>query len=719
MNKSLHSLLILMLTYSAVVRAQEPVVVLKTTAPLVIDGRLDDTAWQGVTAYNGFKTYMPEFGADIAFATYVKITYDENNLFIGFDCRDPEPEKIKATITARDQIKGEDWVCVNFDPFFDHQGMVDLYVNPRGIQEDARGTANHEDVGADYVFYSAATIGAEGYQVEMQIPFKSLRFQHSDPVTMGFIFERKIQRLSQQATYPPLDPAKGMSFVTQTMAFSFKDIKRYTLLEFLPSVTYSLKQEHQGGKLGISENRPSVGFTGTVGLTSQLILDVAVNPDFSQVESDAGQITENQRYALYYPEKRPFFQEGKGNFDIAGTSEMSFFQQAFHTRQIENPLAGIKLTGKVSDQDRIGLLYALDNPLDRRMTDSTMNLVHFAIGRYQHAFRGDSYIGAIVTDREGTGIYNRIAGSDGRWRINPSTKLEFNLLGSSTVRKSGESAKGDWMGTVRASKNTNRLSANIQGQHIGTGFESQAGFLMRSGVSNVTADLSLNFYADSGFIQKISPFFYGFLNKDLRAGLWERDLGVGVSVDGKRSTELSLFLNPSDEVYLADRFRTHSIHAEFSSQVITSIRIEAEYRLGYRTRYVENPYTGWGNTASVEVNFQPWKKFQTDLSINYSDFFGLGGLGKEFSYLIIRSKNTFQINSKLFLRGIVEYNSYEKDLTTDLLASFTYIPGTVVHLGYGSLYQKMAWNGHEYQPGSSYLETIRGFFFKASYLFRN
>jgi hypothetical protein len=213
--------------------------------------------------------------------------------------------------------------------------------------------------------------------------------------------------------------------------------------------------------------------------------------------------------------------------------------------------------------------------------------------------------------------------------------------------------------------------------------------------------------------------FFGFLNHDILSNLWERDFGFGMSLYGLRSTEIGFFINPSDEVYRLKRFPTHSIHLSGGSQIMQSLRIKTEYRLGYRTRYVEDPYTGWGTTASFSINFQPLKKFQSDLIFTYSDFFQVDPSLMEFSYLIIRSRNTYQLTSKLFVRAILEYNSYEKDLSTDFLVSFTYIPGTVVHLGYGSLYQKTVWNEHEYQPGSDYLETIRGLFFKASYLWRN
>ncbi len=715
-----YSLLILGFSlFFQAIYSQNPIIVSKANKPPVLDGKLDDDIWKLLPRYSDFKTYTPDFGSTAAFATSAMITYDEKNLYIGFDCKDPEPDKLKATISARDQIKSEDWVCVNFDPFFDQQGLVTLYVNPRGIQADGRSSASKEDMGADFVFYSKATITAEGYQVEIAVPFKSLRYPKTDPVTMGFIFERRIQRLSEQATYPALNPGQGMNFLTQTLGYSFSGIKHYTLMELLPAFTYSFKQTQDNGKLGVSTNKPSVGLTGTIGLTSQLILDMAVNPDFSQVESDAGQISENQRYALYYPEKRPFFQEGKSNFDIAGTSDMGFFQQAFHTRQIINPLAGIKLTGKVTEHDRIGLLYALDNPSGTALGDSSLSLINYGIGRLQHSFKNDSYIGAIATIRQGTNIYNRVGGLDGRLRLNPATTAEFNVLGSSTVLDAGENQKNDWMATAKIARTTNRFSGDIQIQHIGLDFNTQSGFLLRSGVNTITSDLSYSFYRDHGFVRNISPFFYGFLNQDIQSTIWERDVGLGMSISGQRSSKLFFFLNPSDEVYRGERFRTHSFHCSISSQLIQSIRIEGEYRFGYRTRYVENPYTGWGNTASLTINFQPLKKFQSDLILNYSDFYQIENPVMEFNYLIIRSRNTFQITPKLFVRGIVEYNSFEKDFLTDFLISFTYIPGTVVHLGYGSLYQKQVWNGHEYQPGSDYLETVRGFFFKASYLWRN
>ena len=696
---------------------QSPVQLVKTSSPPVIDGVLDDPVWAETTKYSDFRTYMPEFGQPASFETSAMITFDDENIYVAFDCKDPEPDKIKATISARDQIKSEDWVCINMDPFFDQQSMVNLYVNPLGIQEDGRSSGKKEDTGADYVFYSMGSINSGGYQVELKIPFKSLRYRKKEPVVMGFILERKIQRFSEQSTWPALKEEQGMNFRIQTYPFAFSGIRHYTLLEAIPAFTYSYHKVHENGNFETKVNKPSVSLTGKVGLTSQLVLDMALNPDFSHVESDAGQIEENQRYALYYPEKRPFFQEGKENFDIAGISQYSYFQQVFHTRRIQNPLAGIKLSGKLNDKNRLALLYALDEPFED--TDSSGIRPSFIISRYRYNIKKDTYLGAVGTFREGCDTWNRVVGMDGRIRLSPSSTAEFNLLGSSNNGLAGGDAVNDWLGTFLYSKGTSKIQYSIELQHIGRDFSSESGYLMRSGINKLFGTIKYNFYSSNGFFRRFSPYMFSLNNQDLHSSLWENDFGAGISLSGEQSTRIDFFVNPCNEVYRSGKYKTHNFHLSAQSQVLKSQRISMEYRFGYLTRYIETPYTGYGSMGNITLIFQPVQKFQSELKMTYSDFYRLKTGIKDSRYMIVRSKNTFQINSKLFLRAIAEYNSFEKDLSLDLLASFTYIPGTVVHLGYGSLFRQTEWSGHEYQPGSDYLEIKRGIFFKASYLWRN
>jgi hypothetical protein len=174
----------------------------------------------------------------------------------------------------------------------------------------------------------------------------------------------------------------------------------------------------------------------------------------------------------------------------------------------------------------------------------------------------------------------------------------------------------------------------------------------------------------------------------------------------------------STEVWLNKRFSTSRTRLIGSSQITNKLFISMRYHYGNKIRYVADSYQGRGSDAVASLTFLPLGQLHLELSLVYSDFTRKGNSQKEFDYTIIRSKNTFQVNKYLFFRAIVEYNSFRKQLMTDFLASFTYIPGTVIHIGYGSLYEKIGWADGDYRPSDSFLEMRRGFFFKASYLWR-
>ena len=224
-----------------------------TTAP-VIDGRLDDPVWQQAPSASRFITWLPDFGAELSERTVVYYAYDAENLYFAFRAFDREPGKIKASIAARDTIRPDDWICINLDSFNDQQALYSFYVNPLGIQADSRFAANKEDLGFDAVWFSAGRIDAEGYSVEVRIPFKSLRYNRRNPVTMGVVVERMISRKSEDGTIPALDPKMGMNFTIQTQPIVFSDIKHYTLAEVLPAATYIQQQVAQSGRLARSSD---------------------------------------------------------------------------------------------------------------------------------------------------------------------------------------------------------------------------------------------------------------------------------------------------------------------------------------------------------------------------------------------------------------------------------------------------------------------------------
>ena len=367
----------------------EPLRPFRTDVPPVLDGRLDDPVWRTAPQETGFITYYPDFGAAMSEPTWVWYAYDRENLYFAFQCRDSRPDQIKTSVSARDKIRQDDWICINLDTYNDQQAIYALYVNPAGIQMDSRATSNSEDIGIDLVWYSEARVDSLGYSVEMKIPLKSLRFPRRNPVEMAVIFERHISRRSEAGTYPPLDPAKGNNFLIQTRPLLYQDIAFHNLFEILPAVTYTNNRTVDQGRWISEDNRGEASLTAKYGITSDFILDAAINPDFSQVESDAGQIDFNQRYALYYTEKRPFFLEGRDHFVFGASNEDDPLSMVLHTRTIADPLVGFRLTGKFGKRHSLDAMYALDElPGDLGQGE----YAHVAVLRYKRALRSDGFL---------------------------------------------------------------------------------------------------------------------------------------------------------------------------------------------------------------------------------------------------------------------------------------------------------------------------------------
>jgi hypothetical protein len=692
----------------------EPLRPLRTDTRPVIDGVLDDAVWQNAPVVKGFKTWQPDYGRDMAEDTAVYFAYDRENLYFAFRCFDSRPDRIKTSVSSRDSGMQDDWVCINLDTFNDQQSLHVFYCNPQGIQSDSRFEGNREDFSVDLVWFSEGRIDEQGYVVEIQVPFKSLRFANRDPVEMGVIFERRISRLSESGTYPALDPAQGPNFLTQTMPLLYSDVKHYRLFELLPAFTYSSDQELDEGKLAAAENRGNASLTAKLGITSDLILDGTLNPDFSQVESDAGQIDFNLRYSLFYPEKRPFFLEGLEKFNFGGFHASDPLVKVVHTRTIVNPLTGFKLNGKIGSKDTIASIYAMDELPE----ESPDKYAHFTIFRYKRALSGDSFIGGFYTGRERTAGYNRLLGTDGQLRLGPSSIFGFHLFGSQT-RKDPESSRADGHALGLHYYYTTRDWVVMLGaQDIAEGFQTETGYITRTGLSRIRSGALRMFHLDSKIVHRIDPLIHSTQIRDKYSGLYETFNSFDIRFILPRNSMFLVGVRYATEVFLAERFNTSLARLVATSQLTRQLQLSLIYQYGNKIRYVADPYQGYGHAAGINLLFLPTDSFHLELDLSYSDFSRESDRTKEYDYLISRGKVTYQFNKYLFLRAILEYNSFRETLLTDLLASFTYIPGTVIHLGYGSLYEKIRWEEDRYEPSDDFLVTQRGLFFKASYLWR-
>ena len=187
---------------------------LRVEVPPTLDGVLNDPSWSNAPRVSDFLTFAPDFGKKQEQKTEVFMTYDSENLYFAFRCYD-DPALVKTTVAARDNIRPDDWICINLDTFGDQQGLTALYVNPSGIQMDSRFAAGQEDFNADFVWYSGGKMADDGYVVEVQLPLKSIRYSDNETVTMTVFFERYISRRNEHGSYPPMDPKKGFAFLTQ------------------------------------------------------------------------------------------------------------------------------------------------------------------------------------------------------------------------------------------------------------------------------------------------------------------------------------------------------------------------------------------------------------------------------------------------------------------------------------------------------------------------
>jgi hypothetical protein len=698
---------------------------LRTNVPPAIDGRLDDAVWRDAPSLSAFKTFIPDFSREPSEKTAAYMAYDAENLYFAFKCYDREPDKIKAAVASRDTIRSDDFICINLDTFNDQQALSAFYVNPLGIQTDSRWASGKEDFSADFVWESAGRIDEDGYTVELRVPFKSIRYAGKKRVEMSIFFERRISRRSEHGSYPALDPARGYFFLTQMMPLELEDIKQYTLLEVLPAFTFGRTREANEstqGELVRNEDLDigDLSLTGKYGITSQLILDGTWNPDFSQVEADAGQVDVNLRYDLYYPEKRPFFLEGSEMFQLAGASEADPLLAVVHTRTIVDPRVGFKLSGKVGKKDTVASIFALDESPsgDPAYEPGGARYAGFAVLRYRRAVAGDGYLGAFYTGREYAGGSNRVVGADGQLRLSKSSMLGFHGFGSWTKTEAESAAAAGAALGMDYLYDTRNLGLSLLFYDITKDFQTDTGYLTRRGVAGLQASVSPRVYPKSRFFRKIMPNLSASVVKDLPSGLFETNDALGVVVLLPGNTSASLLGRYSTEVFFGRRFDTSGVLIGSQSQVTKELYIRGQYFRGNSIRYVADPYQGHGNRLSGIVTYRPSERFDLTASLTYSDFTRESTNEREYSYAIWRGRLTYQMNKYLFFRGIVEYNAFRKELLTDLLASFTYIPGTVIQLGYGSIYDKIEWVDGEYREADRFLEVKRGLFFKASYLWR-
>jgi hypothetical protein len=693
---------------------------------VTIDGKLEEPVWKRAEAYTEFKTFEPEVGKPISELTLAYAAYDENNLYFAFDCRDSRPDLIKASMTKRDNIFSEDLVGVILDTYNDMQGAYVFFVNPLGVQGDlminAEGSGSAES--ANFVWESVGNITDSGYVVEIRIPLQSLRFPHEDEVVMGVGLHRQIIRTSERTLFPEMIPGKG-SLVKQCGEVTYRGVESGRVLEILPAVTYTKQDGQQDGRMNRIRNQGEFGITGKVGLSSTLVLDATYNPDFSQVEADARQIDEvNSRYSVYYSETRPFFLEGQENFDFAGLKMSSPIGKVVHTRSIVNPVGGVKISGKIGQRNSMASIFAVD---DFQRTSSGQK-AYLGIIRYKRLGREESYVGGLLSTRDEDGDFNRALGMDFRARISGESLLEGNVIGTASREETGVNSRG-WTGNLYYTWDTKKYNITTALHHITGDFRLDTGYLTRTGTTTLVIDLTRRYYADDPGLpatlrwltrklgmKRILPGIMARVRRDAAYNKYERYVLPYLSISMPYSSRISVNYALFNEVYEGEIFNRNFIYFYAGSDPRPWLSFGFDILKGGYIYYdPDDPYQGDRLNYSLYVALKPTQDLALELSHARSIFQRRTDGEEIYDFRLFRGKLTYQLNRYLFIRAIGEYDAMNDVFNTDFLASFTYIPGTVFHIGYGSMFAKLKYMEPDYVRTNRFMEMKRGFFVKASY----
>jgi hypothetical protein len=706
-------------TSRAEVRAQ------RVSQPPVVDGILDDTAWNTAPLETGeWLSYNPLYGKAIPQRTKVWVAHDADYIFLAFQCDDPQPSAIKTSITRRDNIWNDDWVGLSLDALGTGQVSYHLLVNPSGVQLDMlNSAAGGEDEAPDFIWDSAGRLNDVGYAVEIRLPLQTIRFRGGDDVRMGVLFWRRVSRLGISVSWPALEPGKWVFEKHATLAYD--ELQPRLLREAIPSTTYARNQTREQPALwGDTQDDLDFGISGKYGITSTITVDATINPDFSQVESDAFQVEVNQRFPVFFSEKRPFFMEGAGIFTLAGQGNDNSLQRAVHTRRIIDPVFGAKVTGSVG-RFTFGTLSALDQAAGRELPPDDPDFGKdrlFNVLRGQYSLGPSNYLGGLVVDADFAGGFNRVAGTDLSWRLNDTQRVSGFVLASSTRPPRAESSKFGMGAQAGYEYNTRRLLVLGYGEHYDQDFEMQTAFINRVGLTSGWGLVEYSFYPDKKvpWLLRIAPFSFTQGGRDRNAGGNELLQVSAIRFNFTRQGFLRLDRFDGFETWAGQRFDRGNWRTQGEVQLYPWLFMYGQHLVGKAVFYDPlEPFQGHVQDARIEVTLQPTGRLSQALNYRRVAFDRESTGERVYDLDIIYSRTTYQFTRQFFVRGIVQYDSSRYQVLTDFLASYELRPGTVAYVGYGSLIERREFVDGQWTLGvGDYRTSQRGLFFKASYLHR-
>ena len=727
-------------------------------------------AWRGRMAKaEHFRQRIPTDGAPATERTETYLAYDAKNLYAIFVCFDSDPGQVRARLSRREDVFDDDFVELMLDTFNDHRRAYAFFVNPLGVQADAIWTEGPDpetnfDMSFDTVWNSAGRVTDRGYVVWMEIPFRSLRFASSDPQTWGVLLARELPRKNEQAFWPQYS-SRILGRLNQTgQATGMEKISPGRNIQLIPyAIGRSFKEINLANPSAPAYSQRT--FFGQAGLDAKLVLkdkfviDATANPDFSQIESDQPQVTVNQRFEVFFPETRPFFQENS-----------NYFQTPINlvfTRRIADPKWGVRMTGKDGPW-AVGLLVAdTESPGEEVSPNNPLFNQHalFSVARVNRDIGSQSSIGVLYADREVNGFYNRVASVDGRFKLNDNWALTAQGIFSATVNPADftfnqfNTTGGYQSGNAAAvvlQRDGLKLHYFLSYDDRSPNFRTLTGFDPQQDIRNLYQRVQYTFRPEGKHLISWGPMFETYQTYDHEGNHINSGYFPSLRMELIGQTFLTALyaqemerLRPQDFSTLADiqKYIRHTVDLTLDTNYLRKVALHIDYRFGTRVNYDApdvpvlpqfpiTPFLARRTSANATVTVRPSRALKIDNTYILFRLHGSQGSFGGMNNHILRTKWNYQFTKELSFRFIGEYNTVlanpyftavqtTKNFNADFLITYLVHPSTAIYVGYNSNLENLTLplgvdiNGELlHAPGGPLLNDRRSLFIKGSYLFR-
>jgi len=711
----------------------------RAAGPITVDGDISDEGWRTATRVDKWYEGNPGDNTEPKVRNVGWVTYDDRAIYAAFEFEDPNPRAIRAPYSDRDDINGTDYAGIILDARNTaHTGVLFL-VTPRNIQYDSvLDDSSGEDSSPDFFWQSATKITEHGWTLEIRIPFSSLRYKSGQDERWGIMLYRNYPRAYRYQFFSMKMPRGSNCFIC--LENTLEGLERLPSGGHLVAAPYVSASE--GGHAAEGPNRrfvndpvkPHAGADVKFTPNADTAVDLTVKPDFSQIESDVAQISANERFALFYPEKRPFFLEGVDLFQMP--------IQAVYTRTITAPRWGGRVTGKaaglrytllVSD-DEGGGSAILPGPTGSSFASQDFGST-VTIGRAKRDI-GLSFIGFLVTDREshdGNG-HNRVVGPDFQWRPSGHDVITGQWLYSHSRTPDDPETAPEWTGQtlhssaglLQWSRSLKHFDTTNQYKELGDKFRADTGFVPQVGYREF---VSFNGWTvrPKGFVSRQRTFFSFQQQHFVTGGLISRQIEPGAGMDTRWGGFMQ-YRFTSERVLsghqLFDRNRFNYVLSFSPSRRISQVGLFGS--VGQQIDFA-NSRLGHGpeNAFNLTVNATNHLAFDASATIRSLYVDDAAGMSQRlFRAQVERLKSTYTFNARMFVRGIVQYVSTHNDpslyldpvpaksgsLDGSLLLAYKLNWQSVMFVGYGDTRELSEQDRLERQD--------RQFFVKLSYAFQ-